>query len=322
MRENALPILERYGVDLVLSGHSHCYERSKFIHGHYGYSTTNMEPYLVDGGDGRSSGDGAYDARSDTGTVYVVAGSSGKRTGGALNHPVMVASLNELGSVVIDINSNRMDVSFIGDTPLVRDTFSIVKGDVYRLSTDVVGAGTLPPEVFYPPGSTAAVTAAPGAFYFFDHWSGDLAGGINPSNLVMDADKWVTGHFEPLLASNSVPLYWLAGHGLETNDAAVFDDDDMDQMLVWEEFQAGTDPTNGMSYFYVSGVDQAPGSTNLELRWSSVAGQRYGVACTTNPAADFQPIASNLPATPPWNAYTVTVDAVDGGRFYRVTTSR
>ena len=36
MRQNALPILEQYGVDLVLSGHSHSYERSYLVDGHYG----------------------------------------------------------------------------------------------------------------------------------------------------------------------------------------------------------------------------------------------------------------------------------------------
>ena len=40
MRENALPILESSGVDLVLSGHSHSYERSYQLHGHYGTSGT------------------------------------------------------------------------------------------------------------------------------------------------------------------------------------------------------------------------------------------------------------------------------------------
>jgi len=53
MRENALPILEASGVDLVLSGHSHSYERSFLLDGHYGDSTTltvvlmitTMEPF-------------------------------------------------------------------------------------------------------------------------------------------------------------------------------------------------------------------------------------------------------------------------------------
>ena len=39
MRQNALPILENFGVDLVLSGHSHSYERSFLLDSHYGDST-------------------------------------------------------------------------------------------------------------------------------------------------------------------------------------------------------------------------------------------------------------------------------------------
>src|SRR5262249_49559418 len=40
MRQNAVETLENYGVDLVLSGHSHSYERSFLIDGHYGKSST------------------------------------------------------------------------------------------------------------------------------------------------------------------------------------------------------------------------------------------------------------------------------------------
>ena len=40
IRQNWLPVLESYGVDLVLSGHSHCYERSYLLKGHYGLSST------------------------------------------------------------------------------------------------------------------------------------------------------------------------------------------------------------------------------------------------------------------------------------------
>lgn len=36
MRERFLPVMEKYGVDLVLTGHSHSYERSVLLNGHYG----------------------------------------------------------------------------------------------------------------------------------------------------------------------------------------------------------------------------------------------------------------------------------------------
>ena len=44
MREHVLPILESHGVDLVLSGHSHAYERSRLIDQHYGDSSTPCNP--------------------------------------------------------------------------------------------------------------------------------------------------------------------------------------------------------------------------------------------------------------------------------------
>ncbi len=102
MRQRALPLLEDGGVDLVLGGHSHSYERSYFIDGHYGNSSTFNASMKVDGGDGRADGAGAYTKASlaptsHAGAVYIVAGSSGKVSGGSLNHPVMFTSLNELG---------------------------------------------------------------------------------------------------------------------------------------------------------------------------------------------------------------------------------
>jgi len=129
MRENALPILESHGVDLVLTGHSHSYERSYYLNGHYGDSSTLVASMIVDNGDGQEDGDGAYTRATSSldGAVYVVAGSSGQTSGGSLDHPAMFVSLNELGSLVIDVDGTVMDVSFIDDTATVADYFTIQK---------------------------------------------------------------------------------------------------------------------------------------------------------------------------------------------------
>ncbi|NNM26416.1 MAG: metallophosphoesterase family protein, partial [Phycisphaerales bacterium] len=102
MRENALPILEAGGVDLVLSGHSHVYERSFLIDGHYDTSDTIDPAMLVDDGDGRVDGDGVYSkppGAAHAGAVYVVAGSSGIDGSGSLDHPAMFIGLSQLGSL-------------------------------------------------------------------------------------------------------------------------------------------------------------------------------------------------------------------------------
>ncbi len=132
MRENVLPILEDAGVDLVLTGHSHAYERSFLLDGHYGPSWTLVPAMKKDGGDGRIGGNGAYrkppgGSASNAGAVYVVDGSSGQVGGGALNHPAMFVSLNLLGSLVLDVDGSRLDATFIDAAGIQRDTFTISK---------------------------------------------------------------------------------------------------------------------------------------------------------------------------------------------------
>lgn len=132
MREMILPVLEAGGVDLVLSGHSHVYERSFLLNGHYGVSKTLQSSNFMDKGNGRIEGTGAYrkpDVRplSNRGTVYSVAGSSGKKSGGKLNHPAMYLSLNRLGSLVIDVDGKRLDVQFVDEKAKRRDYFTMIK---------------------------------------------------------------------------------------------------------------------------------------------------------------------------------------------------
>ncbi len=133
MREMVLPVLEAGGVDLVLSGHSHAYERSYLIDGHYGDSRS-LQPFMVRSrSDGRVTSGGAYHkARPGNagheGTVYTVAGSSGQTSGGRLNHPVMFLSLNELGSLVLDIEGDQLDAAFFDHRARRRDYFTMRKG--------------------------------------------------------------------------------------------------------------------------------------------------------------------------------------------------
>lgn len=138
MRVKVLPILEKYGVDLVVTGHSHSYERSKFIDGHYGVSSTfDPSTMVVQPGDG--AGSNAYlkpaGKTPHAGTVYVVTGSAGavdtKNAPYPFDHPAMQVSMLTLGSLVIDVNGNTLDAKFIGSTTnpvTVLDSFRIIKG--------------------------------------------------------------------------------------------------------------------------------------------------------------------------------------------------
>ena len=133
MRANVLPLLESYGVDLVLTGHSHSYERSFLLDGHYGTSSTLTSAMKLDAGSGRPAETGAYvkprlGPNPHEGAVYAVAGSSGQISGGSLNHPAMFISLNNLGSMVLDVDGARLDAKFLRETGAVADSFTILKG--------------------------------------------------------------------------------------------------------------------------------------------------------------------------------------------------
>ena len=141
MRQNALPILEAAGVDLVLSGHSHAYERSFLVDSHYGTSST-LNPTMI-----KDSGSGPYtkaNAGPHEGAVYVVSGAAGKVVAGVLDHPVMVSNYNALGSTIVDVSADRIDVKFLRDNGTIADSFSLHKGAV-----------TLPPPA---PSSLTATT--------------------------------------------------------------------------------------------------------------------------------------------------------------------
>ena len=131
-RENALPILEAGGVDLVLSGHSHSYERSVLLDGHYDTSDTLTSGMVLDPGDGDPAGDGAYmkNASSDEpneGAVYLVLGSSAFVHPGPLDHPAMYTSQGVLGSVAVRTDGAALDVTLISDSGAVLDEFRIQK---------------------------------------------------------------------------------------------------------------------------------------------------------------------------------------------------
>jgi hypothetical protein len=152
MRERFLPVLDAYGVDLVLTGHSHSYERSLLLHDHYGVSSTYSPAlHAIDTGDGDPDGDGAYrkdvlGPSPDSGAVYSVVGSSSLISGGALNHPVMQVSLNILGSLVIDVASNQLDARFLDVSGNVLDRFRIEKGRRPESDRTASDPSKLPPE--------------------------------------------------------------------------------------------------------------------------------------------------------------------------------
>ncbi|MFD2569861.1 metallophosphoesterase [Spirosoma soli] len=133
LRQNLTPILERFGVDLVLNGHSHVYERSYRLRNHTGLAntfqkrtnTTDTTTFRYDG-----SANSCPVVSQGVGTVYAVAGSGGQLGGQAAGypHPAMIYSNTSLGgSLVVDVTDNRMDGQWVAADGSVPDRFTIIK---------------------------------------------------------------------------------------------------------------------------------------------------------------------------------------------------
>jgi len=136
IRENFIPILERYGVDLILCGHSHSYERSKLMAGHYGLEASfSAEKHLL------SNSSGYYDGSDNScpyikpadnkGTVYVVSGSSSRVDGKQPTYPhdaLPFSDINNVGACILEVEENRLDLKWICEDGQIRDRFTMMKG--------------------------------------------------------------------------------------------------------------------------------------------------------------------------------------------------
>jgi hypothetical protein len=120
-------LLEAAGVDLILSGHNHVYERSYLLDNLTGNSTTITAANKMDTALGRMGVDHAYQkepGKPHQGEIFIEC-----QGGGTANDPkylpvpfsftpVVFKQSNDEGSLVIDVTgSNRLDVKFLCDQP-------------------------------------------------------------------------------------------------------------------------------------------------------------------------------------------------------------
>lgn len=131
MRQNIVPMLEAAGVDLILTGHSHIYERSMLIDGAYATPTVATGVVLNDGeGDGLAD-TGPYRKSAGLhpheGHVHVVAGHGGAKLRRAGTSPVMRKVVVEHGSLLVDITGDTLQGTMVNRDGNVRDRFQIVK---------------------------------------------------------------------------------------------------------------------------------------------------------------------------------------------------
>lgn len=201
MRQHIMPIIEQGGVDLVLTGHSHSYERSMLMDGAYATNTV-AENVILDDGDGDPNGDGPYrksaGIHAHQGTVQVVTGNGGANLGRHGSLPVMRKIIIEHGSVLIDVTGDTLVARMINREGVERDLFSVVKRG--KVSPTRLA---LPwqPEAYVKPTNQVSIPAAPA----IDHqilipegarWSyvyDPLPRGSDWTRPEFDASGWKTG---------------------------------------------------------------------------------------------------------------------------------
>ena len=242
IRQNLTPILERYKVDLVLSGHSHLYERSRPMHGHTGISTTFVDDqHLASLSSGRYDGvenSCAYVKNGgDEGVIYVVAGSGGQNNGyNGIAHPAMpFKNAINGGSVVIEVEDNRLNFEWLCNDRIARDQFTIFKnvnksttlkarhGELVKLTPSWKGTyawsnGSRQPILEFTLTSDTTITVRDSLGCLQDHFRIELAAKpvISPEKLpttVCAGDKLII----PFMVSNTDPNRWR--YSLELSDA-------------------------------------------------------------------------------------------------------
>jgi predicted MPP superfamily phosphohydrolase len=163
VREKFIRILERYGVDMVVCGHAHGYERSYLLKGFYNTyasplldasfnaathtATGTAQNGLYDGVTGNYKAFTYNSGKYNHGTIYVVAGSAGQIGGAATGYPedCMYYSNNTNGGCFyFEVDGNRLDAKFVSyttaPTPIIRDQFTIFK-DVKRRTNYSINLG-------------------------------------------------------------------------------------------------------------------------------------------------------------------------------------
>lgn len=143
-----------------------------------------------------------------------------------------------------------------------------------------------------------------------DHSGGDAMVGLDQFTLSVAANP---------MTSNSTTYAWLDDfyEGLSTEEEyenAARSDTDGDGHLAWQEFIAGTVPTNAVSVLAVSSA--VPTADGCVVTWSSIAGKSYSLSTNLTLNSSWGVEESGITGLVDETSYTSSVDSAEA--FFKV----
>jgi len=110
---------------------------------------------------------------------------------------------------------------------------------------------------------------------------------------------------------------WLQGYGLPTAASAIYADSDQDGLNNWQEWMAGTSPTNAASVLFLELPVVGPGT--VTLTWPSVTNRAYFVERATGlmPSVFFL-LQTNIAGLPGTTSFIDTSPPLSAPAYYRV----
>ena len=124
--------------------------------------------------------------------------------------------------------------------------------------------------------------------------------------------------YEFQLPGSILSYAWAQQFGLATDGSADFADADGDGLNNWQEWIAGTVPSDGASVLIVGAPSVEV--SGVTLTWQSVSGKTYFVQRATDLAAPsgFSTLQTNIAGQAGTTSYTDTTGIGSGPFFYRV----
>jgi hypothetical protein len=125
------------------------------------------------------------------------------------------------------------------------------------------------------------------------------------------------GAYELQSPASVLSYAWAKGCGFPTDGSADYTDPDLDGMNNWQEWIAGTDPTNAASALRLLISEAAP--PGVVLRWSSASNHTYSLErATTLNIPVFVVLQTNISGSPGSTAYRDVTAPRQGEAYYRV----